>query len=454
MHRSSLKWRRIAVVLAGLCLWPNWASAEDLMAVYRSAQINDAQFAAARAQYAAGLEKEIQARAGLLPSVGASLGHEWVQQDPAGSERRNFDNTSWGVQLTQPLFRQQNRIAARQGELLSDVAEVNFALARQDLMLRVADAYFEVLHAQDALRAVQQLRTAAQEQLEIARTSFDVGTVTITDVHEAQSRFDLAQAQVIAAESALAVAQQGLFQIIGREPQDLAGLPAGVKLIPPQPADPLTWSGAAEADGFGVQLQALSRQIAEQELARARAGHYPTVDLVASHGYASRQNFAATRTDSSTVGIQVNVPLYAGGAIASQAREAAALLTQSEADLEHARRQAALAARQAFVGVTSGLAQIAALEAAELSSGSALEANKLGYEVGVRINIDVLNAQSQLANTRLQLARARYDTLLAQLRLKAAAGALTEADLERVNSLLRERHEDIPTQGVTLESGR
>jgi outer membrane protein len=329
-------------------------------------------------------------------------------------------------------------------------ADVQFGLARQDLILRVSQAYFDVLTAQDVLAAQTQLRQAAAEQLDIAKTSFEVGTVTITDVHEAQSRFDLAQAQEIAARGDIEVRRQSLAQIIGKEPETLAGLRPGVTIGRPQPDAAAAWMAAAEQGGFGVQLQQLAREIAGREVERSRAGHYPTLDVVATHSRSSSgSGFSqstlgdsqstlggTSRTESSTIGLQLNVPLYQGGAISSRVREAVALQAQAEADLEDARRNAALAARQAYVGVTSGIAQVGALEAAEVSSTSALDANRLGYEVGVRINIDVLNSLSQLADTQRQLARARYDTLIAQLRLKAAAGTLSEDDVREVNALL------------------
>ncbi len=429
--------RVLALCVAGLCSSLVWSA--DLLDVYRDAVVNDAQFAAARAEFEAGRERVVQGRAGLLPNIGASGSVTRNRVDPSGGRADTFTSNAWGVQLTQPIYRQQNRIVAQQGALQTEFAEVQFELARQDLILRVSEAYFNVLNAQDALDAVTQLRTAAAEQLEIATTSFEVGTVTITDVHEAQSRFDLASAQVIAAESELELRRQNLTRIIGREPDAIAGLRPGIELSAPSPANPSDWISAAELGSFGVQLQHIAREIATREVERARAGHYPTVDLVANQSWSNRQNNVNTpRSNSTAIGVQLNVPLYAGGAISSRERETAALLVKADSDLEDARRNAALNARQAYLGVTSGMARIKALEAAEISSLSALEANRLGYEVGVRINIDVLNSQTQLADTRQELARARYDTVLAQLRLKAAAGTLEEEDLQVVNSLLGE----------------
>ena len=426
------------LVLTCVALLPAWAGASDLMDIYHEALARDARFAAARAQLQAGEEYVIQGRAGLLPEVELTGGIFRNRTDPSGRASERYSSRNWGVQLTQPLYREQNRIAARQGALQTEVAHVEFEQARQDLMLRVAEAYFNVLNAEDALEAVVQLRTAAAEQLEIASVSFEVGTVTVTDVHEAQSRFDLAEAQVIEAESELEVRRDILARIIGREPDGLATLPDDATLIAPEPADQTLWIAAAQDANVAVRQQDLLRQIAAREVERSRAGHYPRLDLVARHERTNRQNNLNTpRVESNSIGVQLNVPLYAGGAISSVTREAAALRMRADSDVETARREAALAAREAYLGVSSGMARIRALEAAERSSLSALEANRMGYEVGVRVNIDVLNSLSQLAETRQELARSRYDTLLAQLRLKAAAGALDEADLQEVNALLQ-----------------
>lgn len=432
--------RVLAVCLSSL--FASAAFAADLTQVYRDALANDAKFSAAKAQFDAGQEKVVQGRAGLLPTLSASANTTWNEADyrfTTSSGDFSYNSNGYAVQLTQPVFRWQNWVQYKQGELQTALAESQFGLAKQDLILRTAEAYFNVLNADDALAAVSQLRAAAAEQLEIAKTSFEVGTVTITDVHEAQSRFDLASAQEIAARNELDVRRQTLAQIIGKEPEPLAGLRSGVALQRPQPDSINDWVSAAEQGSFGVQAQQLAREIATREVQRAGAGHLPTLDLVATHSFNNNPSYATERAKTTTVGLQLNVPLYQGGGVSSREREAAALKFKADADLEDARRSAALAARQSYLGVTSGMAQVRALEAAKVSSTSALEANKLGYEVGVRINIDVLNAQSQLADTLQKLSRARYDTLLAQLRLKAAAGTLSEGDVQAINALLAER---------------
>lgn len=424
-----------------LSLFAVSASGADLMQVYRDALDHDARFAAARAQLEAGQEKVIQGRAGLLPQLGVSADASWNDNEvktKAGTSSGDFQRRGYGVQLTQPLFDRQSWVQFRQGELQTALAGVQFGLEQQDLQLRVAEAYFNVLNAQDAVDVVRQLREAAAEQLELARTSFEVGTVTITDVHEAQSRFDLASAQEIAAQSQLEVMRQMLAQIIGYQPERLAGLREGLVLEHPQPASVDAWVQAAESDNLGVHAQQLLQEMAAREIERARAGHLPRVDLVASHGKSHKPQLGTQRSEASMIGVQLNLPLYAGGRVSSVTREAAAMRMKADAELDDARRSAVLAAHQSWLGVTSGMAEVKALEAARLSSTSALDANKLGYEVGVRINIDVLNAQAQLADTLQKLSRARYDTLIAQLRLKAAAGELGEDDLQTINRFLVE----------------
>ncbi|WP_126443897.1 TolC family outer membrane protein [Sulfuricystis multivorans] len=438
---SSLK-LLVALALSGSALI---AQAADLLEVYRDAAVWDAQYAAARAQRDAGLEKLPQGRAGLLPTIGLTANTTWNESDTTlratgTNVSRNYNSNGWNVSLSQPLFRWQNWVGYKQAERAAALAEVQFVQASQDLIVRVAQAYFDVLLAQEALATAQAQKAAIAEQLEAAKKSFEVGSATITDTHEAQARYDLAQAAEIAAENDLAVKRQVLRTLTGKEPDTLKGLRPGVRIDPPQPADPGQWVSAAESGNLGVQLAQSNFEIANLELEKQRAGHYPTLDLVATHGK-SGSGFSASAgggvdVKTSTIGVQLSLPIYAGGAVSSREREAAALNEKARAELDNARRQAALAARQAYLGVSSGLAQVKALEAGVASSQLALESNKLGYEVGVRINIDVLNAQSQLYDTKQKLAKARLDTLLAQLKLKAAAGTLSEADLAAINALL------------------
>lgn len=431
------------VSLLATSLFALHAQADDLMQVYRAAQENDPTFAAAQAALDAGREKLPQGRAGLLPSLTLSGNTVWNESDLATRNgpvfaRQRFNSNGYQLTLSQPLFRWQNWVAYDQSKLQVMQAEANFANARQDLILRVATGYFDVLFARENLAAVQANKTAIAQQLESAKKNFEVGNATITDSHEAQARFDLAVAQEIAAVSDLEVKQNQLLSIIGREPGALSRLRKDAEPGQPAPADMSQWVSAAEKDGINVQIQQALTEIAAREVDRQRAGHYPTIDLVANYGYAksNTQGIGLIENDYQNVGVQLNIPLFLGGQVMSRQREASANRAAATSTLEAARRSAALTARQQYLGVANGLAQITALKAALVSSQSALESNKLGYEVGVRINIDVLNAENQVYVTRRDLARATFDTLLAQLRLKAATGALGEDDVAAINALL------------------
>ena len=435
----------LPLLLAGSLL-SGAAHAADLLTVYREALGYDAQFAAARSALDAGREKLPQARSGLLPTIGLGASTTWNDTDStrrvAGATESsiNYNTHGWTVSLTQPLFRWQNWVAYNQAEQAVAVAEAQFAAAKMDIIVRVAQAYFDVLLAQDTLATAQAQKIAIVEQLESAKRNFEVGTSTITDTHEAQAKFDLVVAQEIAATNDLTVKRHAFQSLIGKEPDGLKRLKAGLDLRPPQPADLSKWVEMAESGAVTVQISQASLDIAQKEIERQRAGHYPTLDLVATRGR-NAQTYSSTAgsgidANSSTIGMQLAIPLFAGGAISSKDREAVALKEKALADLDNARRTAALNARQAYLGVTSGLAQVKAYEAALTSSQSVVDSTKLGYEVGVRINLDVLNAQTQLFDTRQKLAKARLDTLAALLKLKAAAGSLGEEDLQAVNTLL------------------
>ena len=435
---------RLGVVLIALfSAMPS--SAADLVQVYREALAYDAQYAAARASAEAGREKQPQALAGLLPTIGVTGNTFWNDSsfdsnvgaaDPR--VRNKYNSNAYSVNLTQPLFRWQNLVQYDQSKLLVMQTEANFAQAGQDLVIRVAQAYFDILVAIENLRAVQANKTAIAQQLAQAKKNFEVGTATITDTYESQSRFDLATAQEIAAESELEVKRYTLRVLIGKDPGELNRLKAKAVMEAPQPASMEPWVAAAESDNFVVQAQQAAAEAASKAVDINRAGHYPTLDVVANYGSNSGPGqFGVGAIDTTTrqVGLQLNIPIFQGGAVNSRTREAAARRDAERAALDNARRNSALGARQAYLGVVNGLAEVRALEAALVSSLSSLESNRLGYEVGVRINIDVLNAENQVYVTRRDLARARFNTLLSQLKLKAAVGSLAEADLERINTL-------------------
>ena len=438
---KSMRKTSVATLVSALLLATN-ASALDLLQAYKDAQAYDSQFSSARLQRDATRERLAQGRAGLLPQVGLTATVNRIDGDATlqqGTFPIGYTADSYQLQLKQPLYNLGNLTAYDQSKLQVTAGETQFEQARIDLTLRVAQAYFDVLAALDTIGFIQAQKTAISEQLASAKRNFQVGTATITDTHEAQARYDLALAQEIAAQNDLAVKRHALAQIIGKEAGELSGLRAGVKIAAPEPAAMDSWVKQAEAGNLGVVTQGISAEIAKLDVQRARAGHHPTLDAIASHGRQKSFFTGPVTTTTTAIGVQLTVPIFSGFATSSQVTQALALEDKSRADLDTARRNAAQGARSAFLGVQSGLSQVRALEAAEASSKLALDANNLGYSVGVRINIDVLNAQQQLYSTRRDLAKARYDTLLAGLKLKAAAGTLAETDLAELNALLDAR---------------
>ncbi|MFD2367037.1 TolC family outer membrane protein [Pseudoduganella sp. GCM10020061] len=451
MHKSL-----IAVLLASAFSLD--AHAADLLQVYQQALANDATFASARASLQAGMERVPQARALLLPSISgsASISRGSSETTPwnvgqtvtnpqtglpftIGSIDDDSRSRRYGVSLSQPLFNWASWQTYQQSKLTQGIIEAQFAQAQQDLITRVAQAYFDVLASQDTLESIRAQKTATTEQLASAKRNFEVGTQTITDTHEAQAAYDLVVAQEFAAATDLENKRSALQSIIGTAPTALAPLKPGVALTPPQPAVIDQWVSSAETQNFAVIGATLNVESAKRDISRNRAGHYPTANLIAD---ANRvrvpgQSEGSGTVKSNSIGVTLAVPIFNGFAVTSRVREAIALEDKARNDLEATRRNAAQGARVAFASVNSGLAQVRALEAAEVSSQSALDSNKLGYQVGVRINIDVLNAQNQLYLTRRNLSRARYDTIINGLRLKAAAGVLKEADLVTINTLLQ-----------------
>jgi outer membrane protein len=431
-------------LIAGALLSLN-ASAADLLQVYRDALVNDAQYGSARALQIAGQEKSVQGRAGLLPTIG--LGGSETRTnveftpDIGRGGSTTYSTSTYALTLSQPLFRWTNWQQYEQGKLSVMISDAQFAQARQDLIIRVSQAYFDVLSAQDILQTLKVQKIAISEQLASAKRNFEVGTQTITDSQEAQARFDLITAQEFAGQGDLDVKRAALQQIIGRDAGELAALQPQIQLSGPQPERVVDWVASAESQNFGVLASQVAVEIAKRDISKNRAGHYPTLDLVASVGRTSTSagsviNNGAGVSQPNSIGVQWNIPLFSGFAVTSRVRESIALEDKARNDFETTRRAAAQGARQSYIGVVSGLAQVKAYEAAEISSRSALESNKLGYQVGVRINIDVLNAQQQLSTTLQNLAKARYDTIVNGLRLKSAAGILKEQDLGEVNALL------------------
>ncbi len=416
----------------------------DLLGLYREALANDAALASARALQRATEEQVPQARSALLPNLGLSARTDYnlyrSTTPEFGSGSSNYSVYGGGLNLVVPLYRPQNWTALDQARLTVLQSEAQLAQSQQDLALRLAIAYFNVLAARDQLIALVASKSATGEQLQQARREFEVGTKTIIDTNEAQARFDQITAQEQVALGALLVRRSELQTIIAREPDTLSQLRERPNLNPPLPQDINAWVRIAENNNYSVQIARSGYEIATREIQRQRDAYKPTVDVVSGYNinkFNGTQNSDLNpRINSGSIGVQLNVPLYTGGLIQSRVREALALQDRSNFDLESARRTAANAARDAYTGVNFGLAQISALESAEVSARTQLESTQLGYEVGVRIQLDVLNATTQLVQTQRDLKRARYDFLLAGLRLKAAAGTLGEEDMAAVNGLL------------------
>ena len=413
----------------------------DLLTIYRDALANDPTYASARFAQQAAVEVEPQARSALLPNVSAAVG---ASSNYFNSRTPDFSRTysSWGpsISASMPLYDSVANETLSQAKI--SVAQSTYVLeqARQDLILRVSQAYFDVLAAQDDLTAIEANKQAVSEQLAQARREFEVGTKTIVDTHEAQARYDLIVAQEQVALGTLIVRQNALRAIIGRDPGTLLALREPLNLSPPNPRQVETWARQAEESSYSVQIAQANSDIARIEVKRQRDAYLPTVDLVASANQNRSDGTISTNFSNTTrggsIGVQLNVPIYTGGLIQSRVRQALANEEKSRQDLEGSRRTAAQAARGFYTGVDYGLSQVKALESAEVSARSQLDSTRLGYRVGIRINLDVLNATTQLFLTQRDLKKARYDYLLNGLRLENAVGSLDEADLDTINALL------------------
>ncbi len=426
------------------------AHASDLLEAFHAAQANDAVFAADIAKHEAAQEKLTQGRSLMLPSLNASANTTYNQYNvqysnvppglPLPAGQFNYNSHGYGATLVQPLYREQNWAMYSESELQVAQADAQFKSEQNDLALRVARAYFDVLLAEDDVELAAAQKAAISEQLAQAKRNFEVGTATITDTHEAQSRFDLVTAQEIAAQSNLEIKRRMLQQITGQSPQDLRRLGDQFTLDMPQPPDVEKWVSTAQQNNLQIAAAQAAAELADKEVDRNRGGNYPTLDAVATYNknYANAGMFGYIGTQSTmkTVGLQLNVPIFEGGATLSKWREAQANRDRAKSELESANRTVALQTRQAYLGVVNGLAQVKALQAALTSSQSLLDSTKLGQEVGVRTNLDVLNAQQQLYTTRRDLYQAEYNFLISELQLKAAAGMITENDVAGVNHAL------------------
>ncbi len=433
----------LAIATALLAFTP-FAQAQSLVDLYASARAFDASYQSARLQYDANIARAEQAKAGILPMAGLSAGVSRTGfENTSPQVNRSFSTQNATLSASQPIYRPGNWANYEQGLQQVALAKAQLDAAEQDLIVRTSQSYFDVLAAQDTLTFVKAQKTAVAEQLASAKRNFEVGTSTITDTREAQARFDLVTAQEISAENDLRVKRITLDQLVGKSEAQPTGLLAPVNLPPVLPPDVNAWVQQSSSLHPSIRQAQSGLAIAELEVTKAQAGHKPTLDVTANYnvtrnpsGTVTSLQPQASRTQTGSVGLLFNLPLFAGFATQNRVRETLSLRDKAQSDLEGTRRTVALSTRTAFFGVQSGQGQVKALEAAELSSQSALDANKLGYQVGVRINIDVLNSQSQLFQTKRDLAQARYNVLLGGLRLRQANGSLTPEDLQPINALL------------------
>ena len=437
---------RLHLIASAVCVaFTLPARAQSLVDLFDTAKVADAGFLSAKAQADANLYRAEQARAGLLPSAAfgalASQSYLGIAPSVGASSERGYGTQQVSLSGSYPLYRPANQAAFDQGQKLLEQSEAQLNAANQDLIVRVSQAYFDVLASKDSLNFVMAQKTAVAEQLAAAKRNFEVGTSTITDSREAQARFDLVVAQQIAAENDLRVKRLALDQTVGKSGTDPKPVALPLALPAVLPADVNQWVEQAVANHPQLRQLQTALDVAVLETQKARAGEKMTIDLTGNVAAIRNDGGSSTAgvgsvVNSATIGINLNYPLFTGNATQNRIKETLALEEKARVDMAGAKNTISQAVRTAYFGVLSGQGQAMALQAAEASSQSALDANQLGYKVGVRINIDVLNAQSQLFQTKRDLAKARYDVLVGGLRLRQASGVLAEGDLAAVNALL------------------
>lgn len=442
-------------LLAAALLVPGLAQANDLIKVYDMAAQNDTTIQAARHARDAAVEAKPQARAALLPQLSGAYNYGYADTDgeyhltepvidpttgqAIRSEEFHYDGVDKGLSVTlnQSVFSIANWRRLQQASEQVALAQTSYRSTEQNLLLRVAEAYFGVLGANDNLRSAQAEKAAVERQLEQAKKRFEVGLSAITDVQEAQARYDLTVAQEIQAQQQLDSAILALGQITGQPVPPLAPLTLDIPLPSPNPADINQWVSNALNGNLDLLAAQLNRNIAERGVQVARAGHLPTLGLRGTYddGSSESRNIP-TDSEGTSVTLGVTVPLFSGGATQSAVRQSIATREQRSSEYEGAKRQVERNTRDAYQGVVTGAARVKAFKQAVVSSTTALEASETGLEVGARTAVDVLNAQQQLYAAQRNYYQSRYDYLLSVLRLKAAAGGLAQTDLAEIDRLL------------------
>jgi outer membrane protein len=418
------------------------AHAASLSQLADDALAHDATFASAEASYRAGLEKEPEARAALLPHLGITQSDFRNAIHVPGQAAAPYSTVGTSLSFNQSLFRWDDWQAYQESRLSVIGAGFTFASAKQDLLLRVAQAYFDALAAKEALLLAQEHLRSVDEQSGLTRRSFTLGAATVVDMDEARAASDSAHADLVKAQGEVARRYAALQKIVGHPIDAVEPVDADATLATLTDSSSNTWESDAQTSGLDVRQQQIALEVAKREVSKVNAGYMPSVSIVgnASNGNAAfingQTNFytGAHRASSGEIGIQISIPLFDGLSTLSKKREALALRDKAEDDLEDARRSAALDAQQAFIGVREGVAQIAALHTAQQSAETALKSDRKGFRVGVRINADVLDAEDKLFRTRRDLARARYDALMQFLHLKASVAQLDQSTLAQLDA--------------------
>ena len=404
------------------------APAENLFDAFELAVTSDPEYLATGSDHRAAQELRPQALAGLLPSARISLNTKWNERQ----RDRDFRSDNLVFDVEYPIYRRDRRIAAEQTDSRIARADALYAAARQDLMVRVAERYFRVLEAEDGLSFAHATLEAFEQQLVQSRQRFEVGLIAITDVEEAKAGFDLSGAQLIAAENALDIAREALRETTGEYQERLAPL-GDLQLVMPEPADIDKWTETALERNLRLLAARHDTETARREIERTQAGHSPTLDAVGSFGLNDSESSVTGATRRANIGLRLSLPLYSGGAILSRTRESRHRYQRTLDVLERERRRAQRETRDAYLGVGSGISRVHALEQAVRSSETAAEAIEAGFQVGIRTSVDVLDAQRDLFRARRDLSEARYSYILDVLRLKRAAGILSEDDLRLIS---------------------
>lgn len=449
--RPAAPWRKstssiMVALLVGQAAVPS-AQAENLLEIYQKAVLQDARMASAMGAYRAGVEKLPQGRSQLLPTL--SINSEKMYTDseityeapsPFESGERSYEDLKYSATFSQPLYRKQNYAAYKQSQAQKSAAEAQLAFARQDLILRVAQAYFDLLSTQQVLAAATANTAAMKAQDDRGRVQLNLGSGSRLEASEAKAKYEMARARELAMRHDLTNKQQALWRITRETPGSLDALKPGFPLVLPDPQDASEWTKLAEQENPQLRALRFNVKAAKQEVERARAGHYPTLDLVAqysnAHSTGSVYTSATSDTEIKSVGARLEMSIYQGGVINSRVREAVGNLEKARGEYEDALRETVSQATQHFNGTLSGIDQVRALEQALISSREAARANRIGLELGSRNLVDLLNAEQQVYEVTRDLAKAHQDYIMSRLRLMAYSGRLTDDELTALNGFL------------------